>query len=552
MSSCKFLSVFAAALFLAACVNIDPELGSSMVPVSSTFKTVTPAAIPIGVKQLMADSLSGFSNNRITIGAIRQDAEFGLTTRSSVVSLIPLFNTKHDMGTDRKFISMHFMAALDSVSVENKAEAGILQNVGVYEAGRRVDFKADGNCNATFPHDAVRVSDGVPVINGKDSLSFWFTEEFGSKYLKADEYMAAGFDTYSENLPGIYLETPAPSGQGGRINIFELQLGYNSNTGYLTGNYAVLNYSAVYNGERRDTSVCFYYGATGLYDLDSLSTNSGTGSFPQYALNLTGHETAGLAGDAGATVLVEGGGGLKPVVSAAEIRQAMINEIDSREGAGAHARAVINRATLNFHYVDDFAGSGDYELLYKLPQVLSPTCRLKSGESMVAFMGLTDSSSSEENQGNRDLSLLSFNPDITYHAQELLNMDASATGLVNGNYDIWLLIMHKDIITTTSSGNSDLSDYYQYLAYQSYMSNMYGGYGGYGGYGYGSYGSYGYSNYYNYAMLAQMYGQSTTTSSTQTNLDRDRYYCCRLYGPAEATVALRPTLTFTYSVPNKL
>ena len=70
MSRCKFLSVLAAALFLAACVKIDPELGSSMVPVSSTYKTVTPAAIPIGVKQLMADSLSGFSNNGI---CFRQD-----------------------------------------------------------------------------------------------------------------------------------------------------------------------------------------------------------------------------------------------------------------------------------------------------------------------------------------------------------------------------------------------------------------------------------------------------------------------------------------------
>ena len=53
-------------------------------------------------------------------------------------------------------------------------------------------------------------------------------------------------------------------------------------------------------------------------------------------------------------------------------------------------------------------------------------------------------------------------------------------------------------------------------------------------------------------MLAQMYGQSTTSTSTQTNLDRDRYYCCRLYGPTAAVAALRPTLTFTYSVPNKL
>ncbi|MCR5561326.1 MAG: hypothetical protein K6F58_05865 [Bacteroidales bacterium] len=552
MSSCKILLAFTAAAVLAACVRIDPELGASMMPVSGTYKTVTPKASPLSVKQLMADSLSGFSSNRITIGAIRQDADYGLTTRSSVVSLVPLFSKKHDMGKNRKFISMHFAVALDTVSVENEAEKGILQSVGVYEASRPVDFIKDGNCNATFPHGTERVSDGVPVINGSDSLSFWFTKEFGTRYLDADQYMSS-FAEWSEHYPGIYLDTPVPAGQGGRINLFELQLGYNSDYGYISGNYVSLNYSAEYSGERKDTSVFFYLAATGLYDLDSLATNSGTGSFPQYALNLTGHQTAGLAGDAAAQVLVEGGGGLKPVIGAADIRKAIIDTIDAREGAGAHKRAIINRASLNFHYVNEFAGTGDYELLYKLPEVLSPTCRLHPTDSTVSFMGLTDSSSSEENQGERDLSLLSFNPDITYHAQELIGMADDNAALLAGSYDIWLLIMHNDIVTTTTSGNSDLSDYYQYLAYQSYMSNMYGGYGGYGygGYGYGGYGSYGYSNYYNYAMLAQMYGQSTTTSSTQVNLDRDRYYCCRLYGPAATDTALRPSLTFTYSIPRE-
>lgn len=547
MSSCRFLISLAAAALLAACVSIDDELGSSMVPVSSTYRTVTPAPSEIPVKQLMADSLSGFSSTRITIGAIRKDDEFGLTTRSSAVSIIPLFSKDTEMGTDRRFISMHFAVALDSTSVENKAESGIMQNVGVYELSRRIDYAKDGDCNAAFPHGTTRVSDGVPVINGSDSLSFWFTEEYGSRYLDAVEYYKQGFDAYSEHYPGIYLETAAPIGQGGRINIFELQLGYDSSYG-ITGNCVALRYSAVFDGVRKDTSAVFYLAANAFYDLDSLATKSGTGSFPQYALNLTGHETAPKAGPAAAEILVEGGGGLKPVVSAADIRKAIIDTIDAREGAGAHKRAIINRATLNFHYVNDFAGDGDYALLYKLPEILSPTCRIRSGSSAVSFMGLTDSSSSEENQGNRDLSLRSFNPDITYHAQELIGREADDESLLAGSYDIWLLIMHNDLVTTTSNGNSDLSDYYQYLAYQSYMSNMYSGYG-YGGYGYGGYSSYGYSNYYNYAMLAQMYGQSSTSTSSQTSLDRDRYYWCRLYGPTCATVALRPTLTFTYSIP---
>ena len=111
-----------------------------------------------------------------------------------------------------------------------------------------------------------------------------------------------------------------------------------------------------------------------------------------------------------------------------------------------------------------------------------------------------------------------------------------------------LLIMHNDVITTTNAGNQDMSDYYNYLAYQSYMGSMYGG--GYGGYGYGGYGDY-YSNYYNYAMMAQYYGSSSTTTSTSAQLDRDRYYFARLYGPSAADDAKRPTLKFTYSVPNK-
>ncbi len=529
-------------LCLAACVEIDENLGGSMIPVGNTYKVVTPKAIPIGVSQKMADSLSGFSTSRITIGAIRKDDEFGLTTRSSVVTLIPLFDSDHDMGTDRIFRSMHFATALDSVSVEDKSQMNILQGVNVYEVLKSIDFSKDFDCNGEIPHGSERISDRIPQIGACDSLSFNFTAEFGEKYMNMTDSDRESYDNYIARFPGIYLETTEPLGQGGRINIFKLQLGYSSDSGGITGNYAELSYSAVYDGERKDTSVFFYYSATDFYDLDSLATNSGTGSFPQYCLNLTGHEygkSRALAGPAHEEVLVEGGGGLKPVVSAQEIRRSIISAIEAN--GDDPTKAIINRATLHFNYVHD----DDYDKLYKLPEVLSPTCRIR-GDSTVSFMGLTDSSASDENQGDRNLSLFSFTPDITYHAQKLVAMDADDESLVKGNYDIWLLIMHNDVTQTTTSGNSEISQYYQYLAYQSYMGNMYGGYG-YGGYGYG-YGN-SYTNYYNYAMLAQMYGQSTTSTSTSTNLDRDRYYYCRLHGPECPDEEMRPSLTFTYSVP---
>ena len=542
MTLSRFLTAAAAAILLAGCVGIDSGLGSSMLPVSNTYRIVNPAPIAIPVSQKMADSLSGFSSSRITVGAIRKDDEYGLTTRSSVLTLVPIFTADHDMGENRIFQSMHFQAALDSVSVEDLSETGIIQQLNVYELTRPLDFVKDFDCNGTIPHGSTRITKGVPVLNGADSMSFWFTEEFGKKYLEADRYFD-DFAAYKKAFPGFMLETSEPLGQGGRINIFNLQLQVDTDYSLLTGNYAQLNYSAEYDGERRDTSVFFYYGATGFYDLDSLIKNSTTLTFPQYALNLTGHGTAGQAGVAGAEIMVEGGGGLKPVISAQAIRNAVISAI---EAAGDDpSKAIINKASLNFNYVHDYDPL--YEKTYKLPQVLSPTCRLHTSDTTVSFMGLTDSSSSEENQGDRNKSKFSFNPDITYHVQELIGMKDDNSKLLDGSYDIWLLIMHNDTETTTTSGNSEISDYFQYLAYQSYMSNMYGGYGGYSSYGYGS----SYSNYYNYAMLSQMYAQSTTSTSTTTRLDSDRYYYCRLYGPSASEESLRPTLTFTYSVPKE-
>ena len=174
-------------------------------------------------------------------------------------------------------------------------------------------------------------------------------------------------------------------------------------------------------------------------------------------------------------------------------------------------------------------------------------------------MGLTDASSSNENQGDIDRSLLRYAPDITYHMQEILKIDESQpdkTGtkyLLKGNYDIWLLVMAQEILTSVSTTSQETQEMLNYLAYSSYYNSMYGGYGGYGygGYGYGGYGGYGsyYSNYLNYAMMAQMASQAQTTTSTTVKLDKDRFYRAALKGPA-ANGAV-PTLRLTFALPNQ-
>ena len=154
-------------------------------------------------------------------------------------------------------------------------------------------------------------------------------------------------------------------------------------------------------------------------------------------------------------------------------------------------------------------------------------------------------------KGAINRSLFCFKPDAALYMQTLIRKKLED---VTDQDDIWVI---PNVTYTTSSGSSSYYNPYSYYDPYSYYGYgyspySYGGYGyspyGYGGYGYG-YGS-SYSNYYNYAMMAQYYGSSSTSTSSKSQLDRDRYYYCRLYGPEASDESLRPQLSFTYSVPN--
>ena len=537
----KLPAIAAALLCLTGCISESNHLGGNLIPANHKYKVCSPDPVDIPVMMLKADSLSAYSSNRITIGAIRNDDELGLSTRAACITLVPMYGPDDfDLGTGPEFREFHFSSAPDSTSVSDEDQSNILQSVFVYELSEQLDTDGKTYCNTRPLHGDKIISTRIPLIDGTDSLSFNFTKEFSEKYLQMSADDLRDIDTYTKKFPGIYIETEVPAGRGGRFNIFNLQLGYNSDYGYLTGNYAELKIKSTWNIDgkdvRKDSTFYFYFSPSGFYDIDSLLTKSGSGNFPQYCVNLTGQQSSSLQGDAGEEILVEGGGGIKPCVSGQYLRS-KAREIISANGDDP-SKAVINKATLTFHYK---APDPAFETMYKMPQILSPTCRLISGED-VAFVGLADSSDSNADQGDIHRSTMTYSPDITYHLQSILNLDEDNESLQDGSYDVWLLLMHYDVVTTTTSGNSELSDYYNYLAYQSYMSNMYGGYGGY----YGN----SYSNYYNYSLMAEYYGSSSTSSSTSSALDRDRYYFARLYGPDAPQTELRPEFSFTYSVPN--
>jgi len=522
-----------------------------MIPTTQLYDTYI-AEFPLEDIQLhMLDSLSGYSNTRITVGAIRDD-HFGLTTRACAFSLIPMHDTL-DWGVNPEFQSFHLSSVLDTISVSEANQKDILQNLNVYELTEAptVD-KYD--INGTIAHSSKRISKGIPVYTGKDSLSFFFTKEFGEKYMSMTTEDLEDIDSYLEKFPGIYIDTDAPVGNGGRINMFTLQLGYNSKYYYIDGNYAKLNFRSTYDGVCKDTTFFYYFGADDLYDVDSLLNNAGDSKFPQYCYDLAGHETRSMEGRAGKEIKIEGGGGLKPVVSATEIKEKLYSEF--LKHTDNPKDVVINRATLFF----PFEFPEDYTKMDQYPEYLNPFARV-SYSDYVSYASITDTSSSTEDPGKVNRSLMQYAPDITFHVQGILLTDES-TNL--SNYNIWMLLMKEEVEKEDEDDTSAQDNYYNALSMAQYMNMMYGGYGGYGGYGYGGYGygyggygyggyggyGSGYSNIYTYAMLASMYSNSSSSTTSSVEIDRDRYYDATLIGP-DADSDRVPTIKVVYSVPRE-
>ena len=524
---------------LVSCVGVDKNLGGDLIPTDQKYDFHTAEFDLDEIWMKSIDSLTAYSSRRITIGSIR-DERFGLFSRGSVVTLVPVLDSI-DFGKDPVFKRFKFKAGVDSVSVADESQANILQNVNVYALTEPLGTK-DYFSRAEVKHGSKRITRGVPVVNGVDSLTFDFTEEYGKQYLDMKQDDLKDLATYTKKFPGIYICTDDPAGIGGRFDMFKFDILENvqsSSGSYIarTDNYAVLFYNSEFNGERRDTSLMFYFSPVEMQNLDSLLNASTLPS--QYVFNVDKHESDRFVGKAEDKIYIEGGSGVKPVVPASEIQRLVNAEIVAN--GGDPATALISKATIEMPF--DFPE--DYTTMFRYPKVLSPTIKI-STDTTVTFAGLTDASVSDENQGDINRSLCNYAPDITHHVQQIIRTKSDDNAL--SGYDIWFLIMWYEKTTTTNSEAAENAQYWQQMALYSYYNQLYNGYGygGYGGYGYGSYGSY-YNNYYNYSMMAQYAASSATSTTSDTELDKDRYYNAVLRGPkAEGR---KPKLKVTYAIP---
>lgn len=538
----KLPAIIALMAGLMSCVGVDQNLGGDFIPTDQKYDFHTAEFDLDEVWMKSIDSLTAYSSRRITIGSIR-DETFGLFSRGSVVTLVPVLDSV-DFGKDPVFKRFKFKAAVDSVSVADESQANILQNVNVYALDEPLGSK-EYFSRSEIKYGSKRITKGVPIANGKDSLTFDFTEEYGKQYLSMTQDDLKDLKTYAKKFPGIYLCTDDPTGNGGRFDMYEFDIlrtvaGTSGSYIARTDNYAILYFNGEFNGERRDSSLMFYFSPVEMQDLDSLINAKSLPS--QYVFNVDRHESDHLVGQADDKIYIEGGSGIKPVVPAAEI-QRLVNAEIIRKG-GEPITTLITKATIEMPF--DFPE--DYTTMFRYPKVLSPTIKI-STDTTVTFAGLTDASASDENQGDVNRSLCNYAPDITHHVQQIIRKSESDKKL--SNYDIWFLIMWYETTTTTDSQAEEMANYYRQLAYYSYANQLYGGgYGGYGGYGYGGYGygGYGYyNNYYNYMSMASYASSSATKTTSSTELDKDRYYRAVLRGPkAEGK---KPKLKVTFAIP---
>lgn len=557
----KKMTVIGAALVCAAsCVYVDDNLGQNFIPGDQIYEVRTATFDLDGIRMGYSDSLSAYSSSRITVGAIR-DSKFGLSSRSSAFTIVPVVDTI-DVGENPRVTQFHFTVSRDTTSVEDEGQTNILQNIYVHRLEHVLDstylYTVDLNDKDFIGKETI--TRGIPVYNGGDSLSFDFSDDFAMEMVKLfqeDPDIQMDLDEYLEKMPGIYIRSDAPATEGGRINMFNCPIEV-SDSYYVTGNYAELKIRSDY-GTRKDvdTSFLFYFGPQErTTDTEQYAFNI-CDSHPEdrtFLIEDTENKTRSILYTAtDGKIYVEGGNGLKPVISAVEIKNLLTDHL-KEEGLDPD-EIIVNKASVILPF-DEFINSGEYDYSqnYMLPDILSPTCRFSyysesldnaDGERIryVSYAGLTDASVESENQGDVNLSLSRYSPDISHHVQEVLR--ASDDSLATGRYDIWLLVMVNEVVTSTNEQQQEMSEYYQNLAYASYYNSLYGGYGygygyGYGGYGYNSY----YNNYYNYMLAAQYASASAVQEETVAQLDKDRFYRLVINGPASES---RPQLTVVYS-----
>ena len=576
----KYLFVlFAGMLLLPACVKVNTDLGQNLAPREHRYE-VFYEEIPLkNIRVQRVDSTYAYSTFRITVGAVKDD-NYGLTVKSSAFTLIPA-DSVLNFGRETEFKDLMLSLSRDSLSVPFGEDARTPQHLRAYALNANCDINESKDFLYTGDVEKINaalvgqdpITDYSLVYCGEDTLNVHFKADFYNglkakwlaksvenenheKVFKVDHADTLSNSDYLKDFPGIYLTCDEPVGSSkGRYNLFQLKLAINTSTYVISGNYAELRFRAKYgtSDTPKDTSFVFLLGAqsvpTDASNLPIQEAFNGISHAPLAVMDGMTLAPDGKSYLAGTKIYLEGSAGLRPVISAKEIRDSLFKRF-AKHHIKDTTKVIVDRATLAFA----FKAPDNFDKMEQYPAMLAPMHisrytvkdRVYGETQTIAYLDfppITDAGVSAEDQGEVDRSNLEYSPDISFHAQHLLKMQKPSDDDLS-KQDIWMFIKAPETIITQKVSNAD-SDYYNQMLYYSYLNSMYGGYG-YGGYGYNSYNNYNsyYSMMYYYSL---MNSSSGSTSSVQNMTDDARYYNAVLCGPDDTKN--HPVLRVVYSVP---
>ena len=176
-------------LFSASCVKVNEHLGENLIPTDQKWDVFPQEAEPLRqIRLQMADSLTGYSSTRFTFGAVKDDI-LGTTVKGTSFTLVPLADTL-DFGKNPEVLGFHFSAIRDTLSTVYDNQQRIIQNIYVSALKEPLDSTIlysgafmDPEVRAKFLNTEVRITEGVPVYDGGDSLSFDFSKEYAEQVL---------------------------------------------------------------------------------------------------------------------------------------------------------------------------------------------------------------------------------------------------------------------------------------------------------------------------------------------------------------------------------
>ena len=183
---CCIAAVGVTLLFSASCIQVNEHLGENLIPTDQKWDVFPLEAQPLtDIRMQLADSLSGYSSTRFTFGSVKDDL-MGTTVKGTSFTLVPIQDSL-DFGKNAKVTGFHFTAARDTLSTVFDNQLRIIQNVYVYELKEALDstvLYSGAFDKDRFVNTASVITEGIPVYDGGDSLSFEFSREYAESLVE--------------------------------------------------------------------------------------------------------------------------------------------------------------------------------------------------------------------------------------------------------------------------------------------------------------------------------------------------------------------------------